>query len=170
MKGFYSFRALAIFVLAAAVCLSGCQRKASRIGVGASAPAFVLTDINGNPHSLSSLRGKVVVLDFWATWCPPCRASIPVLNRIYERYNGRGVEMLGVSIDDGQKDIMEFMKSHKVLYTLLWDNKNVADSYNVQSIPNVFIIDKNGVIRDHHLGFSADEFDEFSNEIEGLLK
>ncbi len=157
-------------VLAAAVCLSGCQRKAASPGVGASAPDFTLNDLNGSPHTLSALRGKVVVLDFWATWCPPCRASIPVLNRIYQRFHGEGVKVMGVSIDDGSKDIRDFLKTHQILYKVLWDNKNIADAYNVQSIPNVFVIDKNGVIRDHHLGFSADEFDELSGEIQGLLK
>lgn len=167
---------LIIFILpllAAAFVLSGCHRKAPSLAVGSQAPDFTLTDVNGTSHSLSSLRGKVVIVDFWATWCPPCQASIPTFNKLYQRFKDDGLVVMGVSIDDGPgsiKTIREFARSHDVLYTLLWDNRNVADTYNVESIPNAFIIDKNGIIRDHHLGFSEDEFDEISGEVQGLLK
>lgn len=80
---------------------------------------------------------------------------------------------MGISIDEdpGAKNkISNFARDYKVRYTLLWDDKNVADAYNVQSIPNAFIIDKEGNIIQHHMGFSEDEFDLMSNEIEGLLK
>ncbi|MDA8388994.1 MAG: TlpA disulfide reductase family protein [Nitrospiraceae bacterium] len=167
------FRLLALFMFAAALFLYGCQRKMPSSVVGSKAPDFTLKGINGKTYSLSSLKGKVVVVDFWATWCPPCQASIPTFNRVYEQFKGKDVLVLGVSINSGPDSlakIRQFKKAYKVQYTLLWDNKGVADAYGVDSIPTAFIIDKNGVIRQHHLGFSEGEFQDLSSEIEGLLK
>ena len=172
-KAVLLFRALALSVFAAAVLLAGCQRKAPTTGVGAKAPDFTLTGIDGKAYTLSSFRGRVVVVDFWATWCPPCQASIPVFNRIYETFKGQGVVVLGVSINSSpgsMAKIRQFAKDYKVQYPLLWDNNNVADAYGVQSIPTAFVIDKNGNISERHLGYSYGEFQEFSSEIEGLLK
>ncbi len=173
-KFLYPFFILAIGILLFSFLLSGCKKKApAQPVVGVNAPDFVLTDINGQPHSLSSMKGKVVVIDFWATWCPPCQASIPIMNKLYEKFKGANFEMLGISIDDGAGAdgmVRSFVKNFQVAYPVARDDKGVADMYGVSGIPNLFIIGKDGVIRDHHMGYSPDELDEISGELQGLLK
>lgn len=164
--------ALAVAVLFFLMASSGC-RKRERVGVGSKAPEFTLKDTEGNPRSLSSLKGKVVLLEFWATWCAPCEESVPNLNRIYELFGEKPFEILAVSLDEGQGavgKVKDFGSAHKVGYPLLHDDKNVAGAYGIYSIPNTFLIDKGGVIRAHHMGFSDDMVERFSKKIEELLR
>jgi len=130
--------------------------------VGDRAPNFTLPDLAGQPVSLSEFRGKVVILDFWASWCAPCRASMPSLESLYESVKADGVVMLGVSLDRSQGDAASFLKSNGyddlvALYGSLSAAQGVASRYGVYGIPHTFIIDRQGIIRfsNHPMRLSA---------------
>jgi thiol-disulfide isomerase/thioredoxin len=137
--------------------------------VGRKAPDFVLRTIDGNEtFSLKDLRGNVVVLDFWASWCPPCRRSLPVLAAMEERL--KGLKVLAVNIDDDRANGMEFLRRHRIKVTALYDQeKTVVRKYDVLEMPSALIIDKHGVVRFVHTGYSQDDLEQFKKQIEGLL-
>ncbi len=148
-----------ILFLLAAVCITGCRggdKPSSSAGTAGMAPDFVLKDISGNKVQLSQYRGKIVVLEFWATWCPPCKATIPELIAIQNKYGARGLVVLGVSIDEGeslQSKLSEFSKGHKINYPLLLGDENVSKSYGVFSIPATFLIGRDQKIIAAYKGY-----------------
>lgn len=149
-----------------------CSRDGGKAVDGNRAHDFTLSDINGKKITLSEMKDKVVMIEFWATWCPPCRQSIPDLNTIYEKYKDRGFVLLAISLDkgsDAQSNVMSFMKEYPIAYTVLLDNGETGRKYGVNSIPTSFIIDKNGRIVNKHIGYSPNSANAISQEIEALL-
>jgi peroxiredoxin len=119
------------------------------------APGFTLPDTAGKPHSLADYRGKVVFLNFWATWCPPCRAEIPAFIRLYKQYKDRGFTVVGVSLDArGKADAAPFVRAKEIPYPILLDPRAaVAPDYGgVRGIPTTFIITQDGRIYDKIVG------------------
>jgi len=115
------------------------------------APPFTLPDLNGTPVSLSEFAGKGVIVDFWATWCPPCVKEVPHFAELYEAYKDKGLVILGISFDDTKADIETFLKEQKVPYPILHADKltlsKVANDYGgVQFIPTTFFISPDGHI------------------------
>lgn len=158
--------------LAAVVFIFSCTRDDNHIAYGDKAPDFTLSDISGSPVSLSSLKGKVVLLEFWATWCPPCKEAIPELRTIHEKYKERGFVLLGVSVDkgaDSRTAVSSYVKRHSITYPVLLDDNNTNGSYSVTSIPTSFIIDKTGKVVNRRIGFIPGSADNISKEIEALL-
>ena len=144
----------------------GCT-KASQTG-GAMAADFTLQDLSGKDVKLSDMKGKVVVLEFWATWCPPCRASIPGIEKLYEAYKDKGVVVLAVSMDEGGWDaVQSFVKEYGIKYTVLKGNEDVAVKYQVRSIPMLLVLDKEGKISKRYLGFGSDE--DIEQDIKAIL-
>jgi len=137
--------------------------------VGSQAPSFTLPDMDGKPVASSSLKGKVVILDFWATWCGPCRQEVPDLVRLQSKYRGQGLEIVGLALDaGGAKDVRPFMDEHDVNYTMLLGNEDVARAYDhVQMIPTTFVIDRSGKIVRRFIGVTAPEV--FEETIRPLL-
>jgi peroxiredoxin len=167
-----------LLILLFAVALVACSRndQVSRTGqqpeVGGMAPDFTLKDLNGRSVSLSEYRGNVVILDFWASWCPPCNETIPELVSLKEKYGGKGVVVLGIAIDDGQSDVTTlsaFSKEHKMNYTILLGSDAVEGIYNVRSIPALFLVDRKGKIRGFYLGYMENLQEIISAEIDKLI-
>jgi cytochrome c biogenesis protein CcmG/thiol:disulfide interchange protein DsbE len=109
---------------------------------------FNLPTTDGRLLKLSDYKGKVVILDFWATWCPPCRKGIPDLVELKKKYGSKGVEIIGISVDKETKpDVVPFIKDYKINYPVVYGNTNVYQQYGgIRAIPTSFIIDKEGKI------------------------
>jgi peroxiredoxin len=137
---------------------------------GKPAPDFVLKDIDGNEAKLADFKGKVVLIDFWASWCGPCKRAMPHIQRIYEKYKDKDVVVLGINTRESQEGKVEpFLKEHKITYRTLVDNDGkVAKQYRVRGIPALFLIDMEGRIQFKHTGFRENLFDVLSGEIEKL--
>jgi len=136
------------------------------------APDFTLTDTSGKKITLSELRGKVVLVEFWATWCPPCKDAVPEMNKVYEKYKNKDVQVLAISVDQGgdvASKLNSFAKEHWVNYPVLIDDKKVNVSYGVANVPVAFIIDKEGKIAKKHVGFMEELSERISRDIEELL-
>ena len=137
------------------------------------APDFTLRDLDGERVTLSKLRGKVVLLNFWATWCPPCRMEIPDLSRIYTDYKDKGVVVLGVSWDDlSNEQIKAFVKNYKVAYPIFHGTQSelsqIGKAYAWQGyLPTTYLIDRKGYLRDVYVGARNAQF--FLKGIEPLL-
>jgi cytochrome c biogenesis protein CcmG/thiol:disulfide interchange protein DsbE len=120
------------------------------------APDFSLKSFDGKEITLSQLKGKVVLLDFWATWCGPCKESIPHLIQLYKNYRERGFELVGMNVDKGDREaVHRFVMSMDIPYPVVTAPEDVVRSYRVTGIPATFLIDKEGKIREKLVGFSG---------------
>lgn len=143
--------------------------KGSAGGGGAMAPAWTLQDLDGKQVSSAELAGKVVLVDFWATWCPPCRKMIPGLVELQEKFRDRGLVVVGISLDEGGAEtVREFNRKFGVNYlSLLGDAEVVSAFGGVRGIPTSFLIDREGRIVSRHVGYIPR--DDLQAEIEPLL-
>jgi peroxiredoxin len=118
------------------------------------APGFTLKDINGNDISFESFKGNVILVNFWATWCLPCRAEMPSLNSLYNRLKDRGFVVMGISIDSSESPVRKFLKKIPVDFPLLLDSRlEVAKTkYKVFAYPTTFLIDRKGIIKEKFIG------------------
>jgi peroxiredoxin len=133
------------------------------------APDFVLKDASGKQVKLSDYRGKAVVLDFWATWCGPCKVEIPWFVEFQRKYKDRGLVILGVASGDEGWDIVKpFATQMKINYPILLGNDATADLYGgIEALPTTFIIDRDGRVAKLHIGLASKE--DFQNAIEKVL-
>ncbi len=121
--------------------------------VGKSAPEFELKDFTGRLWRLSDLRGKVVFINFWATWCTTCKAEMPYKERLYEKMQGRPFQMLGILFRDDPRNLIQYFQEHKVSPpTLISPDNEVARLYGITGVPETFIVDKEGIIREKIVG------------------
>jgi thiol-disulfide isomerase/thioredoxin len=133
------------------------------------APGWVLKDVDGKPVNFSQFKGKVVVLDFWATWCPPCRAEIPGYVKLQEKYKDKGLVIIGVSVDqDGPAVVKKFTNDFHMNYSVVLADDAVVQAFGgIDAIPTTFIIDRDGKIRDKKVGEM--ETDEYEKVIQKYL-
>ncbi len=133
-----------------ALMLSFTLVASAQLQTGQEAPEISLPNASGQVVKLSSFKGKVVLVDFWASWCYPCRVSIPTVNKLYSKYKDKGFEVLGVSIDSKKAEWLKAVKALRIKYTQINDpggwSSGVASTYGVEAIPATFLVDKTGKI------------------------
>lgn len=143
-------KVMLVTILAMGLLITGCSAgsELTGAGVGMPAPNFKLQNPNGQTVSLSDFQGKPILLNFWATRCPPCREEMPYIQEIYEEWSGKGLEVLAINIGESPSTVEEFIKSHNLSLPVLLDAKQaVAIKYNITGIPTTFFIDKDGIIQ-----------------------
>lgn len=137
-------------------------------------PDFSLQDIKGNKAALANLKGKVVYINFWASWCPPCKEEFPELNKLAEKYKDSDFIILAVNVDKVKSNMDDFLSKmplpSKNMIILVDPKASVVSSYNARAMPTSFIVDKEGVIRYMHLGFNEKDPEKWVKEIESILK
>ena len=163
--------ALAFFLCMSASCSKG--REEPKQADSSTAPLFTVKDIDGNKLDIADYRGKVVILEFFATWCEPCRISAPDMQSVYERYKGRGLVVIAIAEDEGAEAaarVRSFVKDYRLSYHVAADGGQIMKQYGVYSLPTTFIIDHDGKIISKHLGISINYAKRLSAEVEPLLK
>jgi peroxiredoxin len=141
--------------VAAVACLGqdkGPKKETPKLlAVGEMAPDWKLTDAAGNTRTLSEYRGKVIVMDFWATWCEPCKEIMPRMQKLYDKYHDKDVVVFGINSWE-QKDPIAFMQKKRLAYQLLLKGEQIADSYRVTILPSVYVVGVDGRIIYSHVG------------------
>jgi peroxiredoxin len=142
--------------------------RAARLTHGAVAPDFSLPELTGAQLTLSDYHGKVVLLDFWATWCDPCREEIPHFIELQNDYGDRGLQIIGVSMDDGPEPVRDYYQRFKMNYPVVMGNAKIGELYGgVLGLPIAFIIGRDGYIAKKHIG--ATDSSILEKEIVNLL-
>ena len=138
---------------------------------GQVAPDFVLRSATGENLRLSEYRGDVVLINFWATWCGPCRQEMPLLDDLYGRYQRVGLNLLGVNIDEDSRRAMQMVQELGVNFPVLFDeNKEVSKLYEVEAMPVTILVDREGIVRHIHHGYKPGYEEKYLTEIRSLLR
>jgi thiol-disulfide isomerase/thioredoxin len=154
---------LLVGVLLLAACVRSTPTKP------APAPAFDLNALTGGRVSLASLKGKVVVLDFWATWCGPCIVEIPEYIELWRKNQGRGVDIVAVACESDPKEVLDLALAQKMPYRVLISDGHVQDQYGASGLPTTYVIDKQGLIRKTFVGTTPTKFAALQKTIDELL-
>jgi len=164
-------RAQALRALTFLAVLLACPVLALALEVGAAPPDIAMTTLAGKPISLASLRGKVVLIDFWASWCAPCKEEMPFLEALHKKHSRSGFVIVGVSVDSERANADKFIRDLKVTFPIVHDEKHVvADSYKPPRMPTSFILDRAGKVRFVHAGYHKDDAAKIEREVAQLLK
>lgn len=162
---------LTLVSLAAIFALISSGSIASSGLAGQAAPDFALKSASGANLRLSEYRGEVVMINFWATWCGPCRQEMPHLEDLYNRYQRVGFNLLGVNIDDDSRRAMQMVQELGVTFPVLFDEKKeVSKLYSVEAMPVTLLLDRSGTVRHIHLGYQPGFEEKYLTEIRALLR
>lgn len=165
--------AIGILAVVAATGLAACESGPHGPRVGKSAPEYTATSLEGDSVSLSSFKGKVVLLNLWATWCAPCRHETPFLQSLYEQRKDEGLTVVGISMDtgDARDQVDEFVQEFGVKYPILLDPQmRGMDSYQVLGLPATFLIDRDGTLRWMRFGPVSADDEEFMKALGATLE
>jgi peroxiredoxin len=157
--------------LAALLLLSWAAAQAAEMTPGSQAPEFTLKSLKDKNLSLREFRGQVVMINFWATWCGPCRQEMPALNALYEKYRSAGFVLLGVDVDAESGSAAQMAGKLKVTYPILFDTEKKASAlYLVSAMPTTVLIDRSGKVRYVQKGYLAGYEDKYQTQVRELLK
>ena len=163
----FCMRALSVTLLGAA----GLVADAATLQTGAPAPTFQLNSMGGKPVALADLKGQIVLLNFWASWCGPCRQEMPILEQLNRQYRAKGVTLVGVNVEPDSAAAVNWLKATPVTFPILFDtDSKVSKLYEVQGMPNTVILDRKGVVRYIHRGYNAGAENEYLDQIRSLIR
>lgn len=161
---------LALFLILPALALADGGNKAVQPKPGDIPPDSLGVDRKGNPVTISQHRGKVVVVTFWASWCPPCRRELPMLAHVQSIVGREHMEVVAINVKESRRDFLRVIRANKgIELTYVHDLGVVSDQYGVSGLPNMFIIDREGRVAHVHRGYSEAVFERFIEEIMALL-
>jgi peroxiredoxin len=141
------------------------------VNPGAAAPAFTLAARDGGKVSLADLKGQVVMINFWATWCGPCRQEMPLLAQLHDKYEPLGFTMLGVNVEPDSAAAVAWLKGVPVTFPILFDTDSaVAGRFGVEGMPSSVLVDRNGQVRYIHRGYKPGDEAKYADMIRSLLK
>lgn len=164
MKNLFCTLLVSVFVFSGATASAATE-------LSGTAPDFTLPSNQGQNMRLEELRGSVVLINFWASWCGPCRQEMPALEALYQRYNKAGFTILGVSVDDDSAEANKLLKEIPVSFPVLYDTESkVSELYSVQAMPSTIIVDRNGEMRYLHRGYKPGYEDEYRDQIRALIR
>ena len=166
-QGSLSFLASLVVLLASSLTLSG----VSAGDVSGPAPGFALQSRDGGAVSLDELRGNVVMINFWATWCGPCRQEMPHLEALHQRYSGLGFTLLGVNVEDDPTGAAKWLEETPVSFPILFDpNNEVSELYDVVAMPTTVLVDRQGNKRFLHHGYQPGYENDYQTQIRALIR
>ena len=158
-------------VLVAAAALSVASISSAGIKEAGPAPQFTLNARGGKAVNLAQYKGQVVMINFWATWCGPCRQEMPLLETIYKKYNKMGFTLLGVNVEPDSKPAEDWLKATPVSFPILFDTKSeVSKMYEVSGMPSTVIVDRKGNVRVIHHGYKPGDENEYQDNIRKLVR
>jgi len=156
-----------VFLLLGSVLLPGVTANA----VSGVAPDFTLQSRDGEVLSLAGLRGQVVMINFWATWCGPCREEMPHLEALHQRYSALGFTLLGVNVEENSADALAWLEDSPVTFSILFDPENrVSELYDVVAMPSTVLVDRQGTVRFLHHGYETGYENEYQAQIRALIR
>ena len=163
-----AIRLLCLATLAAAPVLA---TPLDTLRPGAPAPAFQLNSNSGKTLSLGALRGQIVLVNFWASWCGPCRKEMPILEQLNRQYRNKGVTLIGVNVEPDSAAATDWLKATPVSFPILFDvDSKVSKLYQVEGMPNTVILDRKGNVRYIHRGYQPGAENEYLDQIRALIR
>ncbi len=138
---------------------------------GAPAPGFALNSSSGKAVNLADLKGQIVLVNFWASWCGPCRKEMPILEQLNKQYRAKGVTLVGVNVEPNSASAIDWLKATPVSFPILFDvDSKVSKLYQVEGMPNTVILDRSGKVRYIHRGYAPGAENEYLDQIRALIR
>lgn len=160
-----------LFVIVPALLLGLCLNVQAAQVLSGKASDFTLKSRSGKNIKLSELRGQVVMINFWASWCGPCRQEMPLLEALYKKYNALGFTLLGVNVEQDSTKANGYLRDISVSFPILYDTKNtVSKAYNISAMPSTVMVDRNGNLRYLHHGYKPGYEKEYQKQVKALIR
>ena len=160
-----------IFVRCVALFIALFAGQAFAVGLQDEAPDFTLKSLDGGNLRLAEYRGQVVLINFWASWCGPCRQEMPLLDRLHHRYADTGFVVLGINVEGDPDSAQEIVDKTKVTFPILIDDgQKVSELYNLEAMPSTVVVDRDGVIRYVHLGYKPGDEAKYVEVVKALIR